>query len=158
MYKSPLNSISLFVLLDLLGADNPRVPSYFPTTHWAYQHLAAIEDRMRKLELLESHPRSHFLPESAKEATQFSRGFVQDDHVPFMARGVPILHIIPTPFPYVWHTMEDDGLRLDGPTVQDWAKIMAAFVAEWMDLDGYLPPLEKEEEKATSDRSRKTEL
>ncbi|KAG0311433.1 hypothetical protein BGZ99_010173, partial [Dissophora globulifera] len=30
---------------------------------------------------------------------------IEDDHVPFLLRGVPILHIIPTPFPAVWHTL-----------------------------------------------------
>ena len=139
IHKSPLDSISLFVLLDLLGAENPHVPSYFKSTHWAYQHIASIEDRMRKLKLLETRPKTHFLTESGKLPTQFGRGFVSDDHIPFMARGVNILHIIPTPFPRTWHTMQDDGEHLHGPTLQDWGKIMTAFVAEWMDLEGHLP-------------------
>lgn len=155
VYKHPIDSISLFVLLDLLGASDPHVPSYFPTTHWAYRNLARIEDRMRQLRLLESTPRGHFLPEADKEARQFRPGFVQDDHVPFMDRGVSILHIIPTPFPWVWHRMEDDGEHLDGPTVQDWARLMTAFVAEWMDLEGFVPVLKTE---AAYDRSDKTEL
>lgn len=155
VYKHPIDSISLFVLLDLLGASDPHVPSYFPTTHWAYQNLARIEARMRQLRLLESTPRDHFLPEAGKEARHFRPGFVQDDHVPFMDRGVGILHIIPTPFPWVWHRMEDDGEHLDGPTVRDWARLMSAFVAEWMDLEGFVPSLGAE---AVYDRSEKTEL
>lgn len=151
IHKTPLEAISLFLLLDLLGAKNPRVPSYFKSTHWAYQHLASIEDRMRKLNLLNSKPK--FLPEAGKLAPQFGRGFVSDDHIPFMDRGVKILHIIPTPFPRTWHTMQDDGEHLDIPTLQDWGKIMTAFVAEWMDLEGHLPTL-----KSTNDRCEKSEL
>ncbi|CAI9630894.1 unnamed protein product [Alternaria burnsii] len=64
-------------------------------------------------------------------------GFVQDDHVPFMARGVEILHMIPTPFPRVWHTIEDDGEHLDMDTVEDWTKLVMAFTAEWMELEGF---------------------
>lgn len=154
VYKRPIDSISLFVLLDLLGASDPHVPSYFPTTHWAYQNLARIETRMRQLSLLESMPRGHFLPEADKDARHFRPGFVQDDHVPFMDRGVSVLHIIPTPFPWVWHRMEDDGEHLDGPTVQDWARLMSAFVAEWMDLEGFVPS----KADAVFDRSEKTEL
>lgn len=154
-FKRPIDSISLFVLLDLLGASDPHVPSYFPTTHWAYQNLAKIEDRMRRLELLESKPNGPFLPDSSKEQWQFHHGFVQDDHVPFMERGVHILHLIPTPFPASWHKMEDDGEHLDGPAVQDWAKLVSAFVAEWMDLDGFMPPLKGDD---VDDRLRKTEL
>lgn len=155
VFKHPIDSISLFVLLDLLGASDPHVPSYFPTTHWAYQNLAKIEGRMRQLKLLESKPKAPFLPETNKEPRQFHRGYVQDDHVPFMDRGVQILHLIPTPFPLSWHKMDDDGEHLDGPAVQDWAKLITAFVAEWMDLEGYMPPLKDD---TVDDRLRKTEL
>lgn len=87
---------------------------------------------MRKLNLLESQ--SPFLFDSNKTPEQFSPAFVQDDHVPFMAAGVPVLHIIPTPFPNVWHKSTDDGEHLDMPTVRDWTKIVTAFVLEWMDM------------------------
>ncbi|KAL1879949.1 hypothetical protein VTK73DRAFT_6529 [Phialemonium thermophilum] len=155
VYRTPLHSISIFVLLDLLGAANPRVPSWFQATHWAYKHLAAIEERMRKLELLETKPANPFLPESNKSPHQFSMGFVQDDHIPFMARGVDILHVIPYPFPPVWHTIDDDGAHLDIPTVRDWAKIITAFAAEWMDLEGSMPTFSPEEKKSRkySDKS-----
>ncbi|KAI1777325.1 peptidase family M28-domain-containing protein [Hypoxylon cercidicola] len=131
-YRNPLDQISMFVLLDLLGAANPKVPSYFQTTHWAYKSMATIEDRMRKLGLLESASRAPFLPEVKK--TTFSAPFVGDDHQPFMARGVPILHLIPSPFPDQWHKMEDDGAHLDMPTVRDWARIVTAFALEWLDM------------------------
>ncbi|KAK3309581.1 peptidase family M28-domain-containing protein [Chaetomium strumarium] len=138
-FATPLEAISLFVLLDLLGAPEPNIPSYFPTTHWAYQNLARAEERLRKLGVLETRPTKPFLAEGEKETVHFYRGYVQDDHVPFMQRGVHVLHIIPTPFPPVWHTMDDDGAHLDVPTIRDWARIMTAFVAEWMDLEDYMP-------------------
>ena len=56
-----------------------------------------------------------------------------------MARGVEILHMIPNPFPPVWHTMDDDGEHLDLDTTEDWAKMVTAFTAEWMDLEGFMP-------------------
>lgn len=132
-FKTPLNQITLFLLLDLLGSANPQVPSYFQNTHWAYRNMATLEDRMRKLGLLETKS-APFLPDSGKLSTQFTQSFVQDDHVPFMARGAPVLHIIPTPFPAVWHQMTDDGAHLDMPTVRDWSKIVTAFVLEWLDM------------------------
>ncbi|KAL1841586.1 hypothetical protein VTJ49DRAFT_6896 [Mycothermus thermophilus] len=136
-FSTPLEAISLFVLLDLLGAPEPTVPSYFPKTHWAYRGLGRVEARLRKLGLLETKPRAPFLGDTSKEAVQF-RGYVLDDHIPFMRRGVDVLHIIPSPFPAVWHTMDDDAEHLDLPTIRDWARIMTGFVAEWMDLEGYL--------------------
>ena len=166
-YRTALSSISLFLLLDLLGAKDPHVPSYFKTTHWAYQHMAGLETRLRALLQFKSSPNhpskrtpSHkssrqsqanrprpdklprkealFLPDAAKTEHGFRGGFVLDDHVPFMARGVEVLHLIPTPFPRVWHELDDDGEHLDLETVEDWAMLMTAFVAEWMDLEGFL--------------------
>jgi len=139
-FKTPLQSISLFVLLDLLGAAGPTVPSYFRTTHWAYKAMADVESRLRKAGLFVSGDRGqNFLNEADKKDTdRWSSGMVEDDHLPFMARGVEILHLIPTPFPRVWHTMADDGEHLDIPTVKDWAKLVTAFAAEWMDLEGHL--------------------
>jgi hypothetical protein len=160
-YKTLLNSISLFLLLDLLGSANPKIPSYFETTHWAYRGLADIESRLRSLNLLQTKPRTPFLPEKEKLANTFNKlGTIQDDHIPFMARGVEVLHIIPTPFPKVWHTMDDDGEHLDPPTVEDWAKIITAFVGEWMDLEGYFPPKAQAEANVKHKRtiSSKTEL
>ena len=61
-------------------------------------------------------------------------GGISDDHLPFMGKGVEILHVIPSPFPSVWHTMEDDGEHLDMKTVRDWCKIVGAFVLEWLDM------------------------
>jgi glutaminyl-peptide cyclotransferase len=153
-YRSNLTSISLFVLLDLLGASGPRIPSYFPTTHWAYQHMGNLEARLRALRLMKSSPNHAtknppngrpvreplFLVDKDKSnQDMFIGGFVEDDHVPFMQRGVEILHMIPTPFPMVWHTSLDDGEHLDIPTVEDWATIVTAFAAEWLDLEGYMP-------------------
>lgn len=73
-----------------------------------------------------------------------------------MARGVEVLHIIPTPFPSVWHTMADDAEHLDMPTVEDWARMVTAFVGEWMDLEGHFPARKAMPEKIKE--KRKTEL
>jgi glutaminyl-peptide cyclotransferase len=143
IYRTALSSITLFVLLDLLGAPNPRVPSYFLTTHWAYQGMAKVERRLRDLKVLKSFPNQPepmFLHEADKaDSTAFMGGFIEDDHIPFMKRGVEVLHIIPNPFPVVWHTLDDDAEHLDIDTVEDWAQIVTGFTAEWMDLEGYMP-------------------
>jgi glutaminyl-peptide cyclotransferase len=134
-YRTPLDSMELFVLLDLLGSAGPLVPSYFKTTHWAYKHMASVENRLRKLKLLRSSPNHpermakrenkkpraepQFLYDEHKTSDSFIGGFVQDDHVPFMARGVEILHLIPSPFPMVWHEITDDAEHLDMDTVED---------------------------------------
>lgn len=152
IYRTALSSITLFVLLDLLGSADPRVPSYYLTTHWAYQGMAKVEKRLRDMKKLKSSPNHPskakgsiqeepmFLPESDKaDGTNFFGGMIEDDHIPFMKRGVEVLHIIPSPFPTVWHTLDDDAEHLDIDTVDDWAQIVTGFAAEWMDLEGYMP-------------------
>lgn len=151
-YKNFLSSIDLFVLLDLLGDKNPTIPSYYLTSHWAYRAMAALEERLRGVKRFKS-ARDH--PSKAakaahkqvrqerpwfyeKDKTQFYPAMIGDDHVPFMARGVEVLHLIPSPFPPQWHKITDDGEHLDMDTVEDWTLIVTAFAAEWMDLDGYL--------------------
>jgi glutaminyl-peptide cyclotransferase len=143
------------VLLDLLGSSAPIVPSYFKTTHWAYKNMAAIEYRLRELRLFKSsmnHParvakrknkgirsEGYFLVDAKKSDhdSAFMGGYVEDDHVPFMKRGVDILHIIPSPFPRVWHEITDDAEHLNMDVVEDWAKLVIAFAAEWMELEGF---------------------
>ena len=152
-YKTALNSISLFVLLDLLGAPKPSIPSYFDTTHWSYKGLAKVESRLRSLKLLQSKVDHPFLIDGGKGVSNRFFG-IEDDHLPFLKRGVEVLHLIPTPFPHVWHTRDDDAEHLDMPTVEDWAQMITAFVGEWMDLEGHFPKANKEK----GARSSKTEL
>ncbi|KAF9126491.1 hypothetical protein BGW39_006585 [Mortierella sp. 14UC] len=152
-----LDGIELFVLLDLLGVEKPRVPSYFGATHWAHQHSMAIEQRLwdaklhggqvlaRKKEsrsdekgdkededdmdqLEEEEPLTAFLTE------QPSWGGIDDDHRPFMQRGVPIFHVIPTPFPHVWHKLEDDANAISPEVVEGWANIFRTFTVEYLQL------------------------
>ncbi|KAF9634639.1 Zinc finger C2H2-type protein [Lasiodiplodia theobromae] len=150
-FQTAISSIQLFLLLDLLGAKSPRVPSYFQTTHWAYKAMAKLEKRLRDLGQFKSSPNHpskksaskkrnepRFLSDADKDVSPSMGGMVSDDHLPFMARGVEILHIIPTPFPRVWHEMDDDGEHLDLDTVEDWAKLVTAFACEWMELEGFM--------------------
>lgn len=149
-YRNPLDQVSLFVLLDLLGLENPAIPSYFKTTHWAYQHLADVETRLRGMGVMFSrHPdrlpdEAAFMKERNKKDTEYwLGGAIGDDHTPFMQRGVEVMHLIPHPFPWVWHKKEDDGAHLDYNTTNDWAVLMTAFTAEWLELDTYMPKAEE---------------
>ncbi|KAJ5579890.1 uncharacterized protein N7459_005875 [Penicillium hispanicum] len=169
-FKTPLSSISLFVLLDLLGSSGPNIQSYYPTTHWAYQSMASLEQRLRSNGQLKSQPGHSWFIDSGKDAHQiFALGGIQDDHLPFLARGVEILHVIDfSPFrgfPSVWHTSDDDAEHLDMDTVKDWSMIVTAFAAEFMELGGYfdLPANSKERrdeelELEAIRLNRKTEL
>jgi len=167
-FKTPLSSISLFVLLDLLGSKEPYIQSYYPTTHWAYQGLGALEQRLRSLKLLKAGSGRPWFIDSSKDSHQIQPfGGIQDDHLPFLARGVEVLHLIDFApfkgFPPVWHKMQDDGDHLDMDTTEDWSVLVTAFAAEWMGLEGYFdyPDHKSRDEELEAEAVRlnkKTEL
>jgi len=103
-----LSTIEHLILLDLLGAQHPRVRSYFPETGWLFDELFAAETKLGELGHLTgpglSVDRYHsfFRGRNGHEVTY---GYIGDDHVPFLARGVSVLHIISDPFPRVWHKL-----------------------------------------------------
>jgi glutaminyl-peptide cyclotransferase len=120
--------------------------------------MATVESRLRDLSKLRSKSGGKFLP-AFNQPPHIYGGYIGDDHVPFMARGVEVLHIIPSPFPHVWHTIDDDGEHLDLDTTDDWALIVTAFVAEWMDLEGYFQPAsESQTHVVVKKTTSKTEL
>ncbi|KAJ1967469.1 hypothetical protein IWQ62_001841 [Dispira parvispora] len=122
---APIRQIELMVLLDLLGAGSPSFPDYFPNTSKMFHQLAQLESRLKKLFLLSPGP-SYF------DTVNGYRGSVLDDHVPFIDRDVPVLHLIPSPFPKVWHTMDDNEEALVTDAILNFSVLMRAFVASYL--------------------------
>ncbi|TMS20984.1 Glutaminyl-peptide cyclotransferase [Larimichthys crocea] len=121
-----LHGIDLFVLLDLIGAPSPYFGNQFANTmHWL-SRLQDIEKRLHSMNQLVDHPNSvqYFWPERT-----VSR--IEDDHIPFLNRGVRVLHLIPSPFPSVWHTFDDNEQNLDRSAIQNLNKILQVFVLEY---------------------------
>lgn len=122
-----LQAVDLFVLLDLLGGPDPLIANHFDNTARWFNRLIAAEKRLHRQGLLLSHP---------FEQTYFRKdvylGPVQDDHIPFLHKGVPVLHVIATPFPQFWHTLEDTEENMHRPTVENLTKILAVFLAEYL--------------------------
>ncbi|XP_045076857.1 glutaminyl-peptide cyclotransferase-like protein [Coregonus clupeaformis] len=111
-----LQAVDLFVLLDLLGGPDPLIVNHFDNTaRW----FDCLQKRLHRQGLLTSHP---------SEQTYFRKdvylGPVQEDHIPFLHKGVPVFHDIATPFPLFWHT-------LDG-TEENLTKVLAVFLAEYL--------------------------
>ncbi|XP_038628647.1 glutaminyl-peptide cyclotransferase isoform X1 [Tachyglossus aculeatus] len=124
-----LHGIDLFVLLDLMGAPNPVFPKFFQNPVRWFNRLQEIEQRLHGLGLLTNHSL-----ETPYFQSVLYRGLIEDDHIPFLRRGVPVLHLISSPFPVVWHTMEDNEENLDKPTIDNLSKIIQVFVLEYLHL------------------------
>ncbi|KAM6973566.1 glutaminyl-peptide cyclotransferase-like a [Aplochiton taeniatus] len=126
-HTSMLQTVDLFVLLDLLGGPDPLIANHFDNTARWFDRLISAEKRLHRQGLLTSHP---------SEQTYFRKdvylGPVQDDHIPFLHRGVPVLHVIATPFPPFWHTLDDTEENMHRPTVENLTKCLAVFLAEYL--------------------------
>ena len=112
-----ISTIDHLILLDLLGAKSPLIRSYYLSTAWLFDGLVAAEHRLGQLGFFdEAEPQaqpveggewrtweSFFVPRTGFDM-QFGR--IADDHVPFLYKGVNVLHVIASPFPSVWHTIQ----------------------------------------------------
>ena len=117
-------SIELLILLDLLGASGTHIPNYFAKTRHLHERLVNIEEN-----LLSKHQIS--VSSFTKQDNLFSN--IQDDHIPFLRLGVPVLHIIPRTFPSVWHTARDDKNSLDANSSVSIALTITNFVSDYLD-------------------------
>lgn len=130
-----LDGIDLFVLLDLIGAPDPHFPNSFSSTASWFTRLQNIEKRLHSMNELVNHSNivQYFWPDRPG-------GHIQDDHIPFLHRGVRVLHLIPWPFPSVWHTFDDNEQNLDRSTIQNLNKILQVFVLEYLNAKPAIAP------------------
>lgn len=124
------SSIQLMVLLDLLGAPNPKLHSMIASTKDQHLLMRNIERRLRESGVISPLLPIMFSSEIHYQANNFHQITIQDDHVPFVEKGVPVLHLIPVPFPSVWHNWRDNVDALDKSTCQALALIIYEFVKE----------------------------
>lgn len=107
-----LGTIEHLILLDLLGAPHPVIHSSFIDTAWLFDKMASAEQRLAQSgafiygsddeKTLENWG-SFFVPHN--KLNVFA-GSIEDDHIPFLKRGISVLHVIANPFPTVWHKLQ----------------------------------------------------
>eukprot|EP01006_Ploeotia_vitrea_P064232 TRINITY_DN87340_c0_g1_i1.p1 TRINITY_DN87340_c0_g1~~TRINITY_DN87340_c0_g1_i1.p1 ORF type:complete len:421 (-),score=17.60 TRINITY_DN87340_c0_g1_i1:106-1368(-) len=119
-----LDRVDLFVLLDLIGTKGSQFYSFFQNSYKHHMKFVKLEKALRVRKGLRT------------EYTLFNAAFTQhrvsDDHTPFHNRGVPVLHIVPIPFPSVWHTRHDTADHLHYDSINDIAEVLYAFVEQYM--------------------------
>lgn len=124
-----ITQIETFVLLDLIGSKgNYSIPSYYRKGHRYYRQLNDIEDAyLRSTYGLETKLHKE-LNKNERQFLSINQIIIDDDHSPFWHQGVPILHLIPNPFPNNWHTLEDDFQHLDQGSINKWAILMCEYL------------------------------
>ena len=122
-----LNTMRTLVLLDLLGAKQPALTWHFENTRPLFGGMQSVESKLRNLSLVRGQgcrrpTRRVSYPDGvggegdrmsagdkatdARAVTPYMssngrRGGLSDDHVPFMRKGIPVVHLIDSPFPSV---------------------------------------------------------
>eukprot|EP01114_Cavostelium_apophysatum_P019859 TRINITY_DN6505_c0_g1_i1.p2 TRINITY_DN6505_c0_g1~~TRINITY_DN6505_c0_g1_i1.p2 ORF type:complete len:132 (-),score=35.28 TRINITY_DN6505_c0_g1_i1:112-507(-) len=119
-----LDSIETFILIDLWGASRPSFFSFHESTDWLFERLATIERKLKEAKLVDEN---HIYFSDRK----FFNANMQDDHIPFLERGVQILHLLPVPYPKVWHTDDDNMQNVDKRAVLELAMMFQALVTEY---------------------------
>lgn len=126
-----LDRMDLMILLDLIGGDSPD-NMMFRNAHAAtsahYEKMEEIETKLKEGNLFNDGYKGRFF---YKKAPKWS---IEDDHIPFLDRGVPILHLISVPFPNKWHTLEDTCENVNFDSVDNLNKILRVFVAHYFKL------------------------
>ncbi|CAB4410174.1 unnamed protein product [Rhizophagus irregularis] len=148
-----LSGIEVFVLLDLLGAPEPYIPNFFPITSWLFMELLEIEARLYKNKLIKFTQHKHKMigmpiGDSLEDVTYFDtdslqsyQAHIEDDYIPFLIRGVPVLHVIPWPFPDCWHKLSDNATAVDHSVFFNLNNIFRIFTAEYLGIDPTLPKI-----------------
>lgn len=135
--ESFLHRIDMLVLLDLLGSPDPTFYSFFKDTESWYARLLQTEEKLDDQNFLQRYQSSGTITRSPTRyfQKQSLNAGIEDDHIPFLRRNVPILHMIPVPFPDVWHKLDDTREAIDVTTVENINKILRIFIAEYLHID-----------------------
>ncbi|KAI0636633.1 hypothetical protein C8Q77DRAFT_1093802 [Trametes polyzona] len=137
--ETELGTIEHLILLDLLGAPRPTIRSSFVDTAWLFDAMADAEERLARsgafiYEKDGPETQEKFTSFFVKRTGVYGFGGIEDDHIPFLRLGVSVLHVIASPFPSVWHKLQDDASALDIPTMRRWNLILRVFMAEYLNL------------------------
>ena len=112
------------ILLDLLGSKDA---TNFYSFH---RDNSKIDLEFKKLIEIERKmfPNSKKFFHESLQFKSFNGQAVEDDHTPFLPFGVPVLHLIPLPFPTVWHTQKDTIDAIDGETCKKLTEIICEYI------------------------------
>ena len=131
--RTRLDSIDTLVLLDLLGTENPffRHDKKFREVNDFFLRFAKLERKFKIKKYFKNKRNNYF---HDRDPGLYSLG-IDDDHMPFYRKGVKrIVHLIPVPFPRVWHQVSDNEDALDKDTIYNLQILLNCWTAEYLGL------------------------
>lgn len=118
--QNKLSSIKYLMLLDLIGTADVKFKNFYIHKSGG---TSSLFSRMTTIEKTKYGSAKFF-----NDGISYSG--IDDDHRPFMEKGVPIIHLISEPFPSVWHTLRDDFDHLDWKSNERIYDVIASFLKE----------------------------
>lgn len=109
------------ILLDMVGDENLRIPR----EGFSQRYAPAVLDRVWAAARRVGSPA--FLDEVGTP--------VQDDHIAFLSRGIPVIDLIHTPFPETWHTTFDTPERMSAESLGQVGRVV--IEALWTDAESH---------------------
>lgn len=98
------------ILLDMVGDVNLRIPQEAYSRTYARSIVEKVWDAAARV--------------GAEAFVDAPGGAVEDDHVPFLRAGIPVVDLIQTPFPDTWHTTADTPDRVSAESLQQVGEVL----------------------------------
>lgn len=109
------------ILLDMVGDRDLRIPR----EGFSQRYAPGVMDRVWAA--AQRMGASAFLDEIGTP--------VQDDHIAFLSRGIPVVDLIHTPFPDTWHTTFDTPDRMSAESLDQVGRVVIETL--WADADAH---------------------
>ncbi len=102
------------ILLDMVGDTNLRIPREGYSVRYAPEVVERVWAAARRVGA------TAFVDEDGPP--------IQDDHVPFLREGIPVVDLIQTPFPDTWHTTSDTPDRVSAESLGQVGRVLVEVV------------------------------
>ena len=114
--RNPFYRPSAGVILDMVCDKNLSIPKEL------YSKTKAVQLLNRIWEIADAQNATVF---KDKDGT-----YIQDDHIPFLDAGIPVIDLIHYPFPAYWHTSEDTFDKCSSQSLQQVGNVISSLVYE----------------------------
>ncbi len=112
--RNPFYRPGAGVILDMVCDKNLSIPKEL------YSKTQAAQLLNRIWEIAEAQNSTVF---KDKDGT-----YIQDDHIPFLEAGIPVVDLIHYPFPSYWHTSEDTFDKCSSQSLQQVGNVISSLV------------------------------
>ncbi len=120
-WKNTLHNYEYMILFDLLGGKDAKEGHIRRTQYsdkYIFDKLLDIDNNDDSYSIFGGSTYKSF----------------DDDHRPFMEKGLKIVHIIPETFPSVWHTVQDTIEHVDMTLMMNYDKLLKTFIVNELEL------------------------